>query len=251
MSFFMKPKHKALKKVAFVAAGLFIASTVIGAGAGALGFLDGGQQQIDMDAVDQQIDELRAEVESDPEDIMALRNLGNTKMQAGVALEQEENQDEAMDYYEMALDTFEDAYELDDSDLELKVDKASAAYSIQEFDRAEELLDDVLEEEPEHQQALNMSASLAYVDMDFDTAIDKWKEIINIHDLTAEQEEQYEMLISQAEEMKVMEEMDPKEEWDKEEWEEEFEEKYMDEKESKDGEEKEKDNDNDNDNDEQ
>ncbi|WP_158438196.1 tetratricopeptide repeat protein [Natranaerobius thermophilus] len=224
----MKPKKKALKNIAFVAAGLFIASVVLGAGAGALGFLDGGQQA-DLSAMEEQVDHLRAEVEADPENVTALRNLGNAKMQVAIQMEQE-GEEGAIEYYEKALENFESAVELDEDNPELLVDKATAAYTTQNTEKAEESIEKALELDPENVNALHISAFMMLNEGEYDEAIDKWDKILDKDQLAEQEREQFETLIAQAEQLKEIEEMDPKEDLDKEEWEEEFEEEYLDEK---------------------
>ncbi|OWZ84749.1 tetratricopeptide repeat protein [Natranaerobius trueperi] len=204
MSFFMKPKKKALRKVALVAAVLFIASVALGAGIGALDFLGGEpQHQVNIEQEKEQLAHFEEEVKENSEDVGALMNLGQQQLFLGmIYAEQENDLEKAETYFEKSQETYDDAIELDPENVDLLVDKASAAFYLNEVEKAEGLLSEALEIEPEHNEALYMYSNyLAYIEADFEAAIEKLETALDSKDLTDHNREQYEMMIEQYEVM--------------------------------------------------
>ncbi len=205
MSFFMKPKKKMIRNIAFVAVGLFAASVVLGAGAGALGWLGGGdqaQKEFDEEALERRLEELEREVEANPEDVDALRRLGSYQLEMGVYYAQmEPDQDKAQNYFNDAMDTYDQLTDLEPDDADIWVEKAMAAYRVNNFETARESTDRVLEIEPDHVDGLNLSSHLHLVQGEYEQAIEKWEALIERDDVTEAQKETYTNMIEQAKAM--------------------------------------------------
>lgn len=241
MSFFMRPKQKLLRKVAFVAAGLFIASVILGAGFGALDWLGGGEQDVDIDAyleqMEAEINRLKEDVAENPEDGDTLSLLGQYQMEMGFILFQyKEDHDKAQEYFSDALDTlasatelnpedpnlwmekgrsallvdehdqayesFQKATELDPDNLELWLDKASSLIYLEDLEGAKGALSRALELDPEHRDALDTYASILFEVEDYEGAIDKWEQIIELDAVREESKEFYQSMIEYAEDVK-------------------------------------------------